>query len=135
MLFGKKKEEEATNPYFNKQAIDNQATAPVTPTNPTPPPMSSNVILPTPLPPPPQIPTPIKEDAERPYAFIKLSEFKEIVNSLEEIEVYIQNLRSSAEELAKALEQENEILKRYISAQEEIRKAIDEIKALLSQTS
>ncbi|MCW1292332.1 MAG: hypothetical protein QXX36_01390 [Candidatus Rehaiarchaeum fermentans] len=137
MIFGKKKDEEtATNPYFNPNAVnsalsnkDQQAQTENTQQN-------TGIILPTPLMPPPPTAAPkVLESTEKPYFFVKVTEFREILNNLEEIYNHVQNLRSSTLELAKAIEEENEAIKKYVVAQDNLKKAIDEIKSILSQPS
>ena len=156
MLFGKKKDAALKNPYYNnddaKPATPVAAQQPPAPTMP-----QGNTGSSTPFP-VPLLPTPepinlpniqpelirsggglsaldiMKMGSEtKSFAFVKLSDFKRILDDIKMLETKISDSQGDLEEFSKIVKEQEEYLDRYAMVIKDLKRTIDEISSSLSR--
>ncbi len=161
MLFGKKKGATPANPYYNGDNA--KPATPATPQTPSFPalPQAQNAqnnmvprtpfpvpLLPTPEPinlPNPQ-PEPIKISGglsafdmmkmgaeTKSFAFVKLGDFKRILDDIKMLENKISESQGDLEEFSKVVKEQEEYLNRYATVIRDLRRTISEISSSLSR--
>ena len=146
MIFGKKKEE--VNPYYNstENAQGNQGAAPAQ--NPAPQADNSSQapfptpILPVPEPLSPATPSIKPEWESKPVppvggvasttAFIRLSDYKQILEDIKALEKQISGSKEELGKLGSILDQERTTLSNYVQLVNDLEKVINDIHASLS---